>query len=570
MGPNLFSAHEGALLHVALAEGEGAAHLLAWRTMARLLAARLGWPAREPLVRVHPGGAQCFLEAPIDALLTATEVNEQGWLAGERVVAGEAPRELGDVVARLRVHAQHERAPALVALQAAAQARALTFTFDDDDISLGAGTGRRTFPRSALPAPGEVDWSALHDIPIALVTGSNGKTTTTRLLAAMLDRAGYVPGYTSTDGVWGAGQEVDHGDYSGPAGARLVLRDRRVSAAVLETARGGMLRRGLAINRAQVAIVTRVSADHMGEYGIHTLDDLADVKLIVARALVDGARLVLNGEDETLVRLAPSLRVPVTWFVLDATAPVVAAHRAQGGDACVLRDGELRYLTGNDDISLGPVAGMPLTLGGGAAYNVANALAAAAAALALQLPVDAVRDTLARFGAAPDDNPGRLSLLEYRGARVVVDFAHNPDGWLALAGAMRSFPAKRRMVVVGQGGDRDDQALDDLAAAIWQEHPDLIILKEMPKYLRGRAPGQVTARLGEAFVQLGASPDSLRFVDGEMEAIELALAELRPGDLLILSVHTDYAGAMRRLGESGATPFTGPVAGASSGAPSSP
>ncbi len=153
-----------------------------------------------------------------------------------------------------------------------------------------------------------MDWGALADIPVALVTGSNGKTTTTRLLAAMLARAGYTPGYTSTDGVWCAGHEVDHGDYSGPVGARLVLRDRRVTAAVLETARGGMLRRGLATHRAHVAIVTRVSADHMGEYGIHTLDDLGEAKLIVARALVPGGRLVLNAEDDTLVRLASSLR----------------------------------------------------------------------------------------------------------------------------------------------------------------------------------------------------------------------------------------------------------------------
>lgn len=569
-GPNFFSSREGALLHVALADTEAPAMLRAWLIMARLLVARLGWPAHEPIARRHPGGAQCFLAAPIDALLAATEVNESAWLAAEREVAGQLPIDVDDLVARLRVHAQHERSPALAALHSAALGRALTFTFDDDEVSLGAGSGSRTFPRTALPVPESVDWTALHDIPVALVTGSNGKTTTTRLLSAMLARAGHVPGYTSTDGVWCAGFEVDHGDYSGPAGARLVLRDRRVTAAVLETARGGMLRRGLATHRAHVAIVTRVSADHMGEYGIHTLDDLAAAKLIVARALVDGGRLVLNGDDETLARLAPALQLPVTWFSLDPTPPDVVAHLAGGGEACVLREGELYHRTGDHEISLGPVAGMPLTLDGAARYNVANALAATAAAFALRVPVDAIRDTLSSFGASPDDNPGRLARLEYRGARVVVDFAHNPDGWLALAQATRAIPAARRMVVIGQGGDRDDQALDDLAAAVWQDRPEVIILKEMPKYLRGRPHGEVTARLAHAFVQLGVPEAALRLADDELEAINLALSEARSGDLLLLSVHVDYAAAMRRLTELGATPVTTPIAAwaaASSGGP---
>ncbi len=137
--------------------------------------------------------------------------------------------------------------------------------------------------------------------------------------------------------------------------------------------------------------------------------------------------------------------------------------------------------------------------------------------------------------------PGRLTLLEFRGARLVVDFAHNPDGWLALARATRTIPAQRRIVVIGQGGDRDDQALDELAAAVWQDRPEVIVLKEMPKYLRGRPAGEVTARLAHAFAQLGVPATSIRHADNELTAIEIALDESRPGDLLLLSVHEDYA-----------------------------
>jgi UDP-N-acetylmuramyl tripeptide synthase len=553
MGPNLFAREEGAVLQVALAPREGPALVLAWRTMARQLATRLNWPLPRTVVRWHPGGAQLFLSAPVDALLAATEVNEQAWAVAERIVAGAPAGDLDDLLARLRVHAQHERSPALAQLHEAAASRHVTFTFDEEHVSLGAGEGSMTWARSALPGWQEVPWDALHDIPVALVTGSNGKTTTTRLLAAMLAAAGFVPGYTSTDGVWCAGEPVEHGDYAGPVGARLVLRDRRVTAAVLEVARGGMLRRGLATARADVAIVTRVSADHMGEYGIHDLHALGEAKLIVERALVPGGRLVLNAEDDTLVTMAPQRRAPITWFALDVQALSVQLARARGEELCVLRDGELWHLAAEREVSLGAVARMPLTLGGAARHNVANALAAAAAALALDVPVVAIRRTLEQFGASPDDNPGRLALLTYRGARVVVDFAHNPDGWHALWDALAGVRATRRIALVGQGGDRDDRALDELADAVWAGRPAIVILKEMPKYLRGREFGKVTERLTTAFLSMGAPATSIRRADDEPTGVQQALDESRPGDLLVLSVHTDFDAVMRQLHAAGAT-----------------
>jgi UDP-N-acetylmuramyl tripeptide synthase len=326
-----------------------------------------------------------------------------------------------------------------------------------------------------------------------------------------------------------------------------------VTAAVLEVARGGMLRRGIATNRAHVAVVTRVSADHLGEYGVHDLRTLGEVKLIVERALVPGGRLVLNAEDATLVELAPACRAPITWFALDPRAPTVQRAQARGESLCLLRDGSLWHVADGREESLGAVAHMPLTLGGAARHNVANALAASAAARALGVPLDAVRATLEHFGASPHDNPGRLQLLAYRGARVVVDFAHNPDGWRALWAAMAGVRATRRIALVGQGGDRDDDALDELAEAVWAERPDVVILKEMPKYLRGREFGRVTERLAAALTALGAPASSIRRVDDEPSGVQLALDEAHAGDLLVLGVHSDYDGVMRQLHAAGAT-----------------
>ncbi len=593
MGPNLFSPREGAVLDLTLDDEERAALLLEWRMLVRELAGHLGWAGAELQIREHPGGAQCFLAAPIDALLTATEVNEQAWHAAEALVERGIRPNVADLAARLRVHQLHESAPRLVALQHAAHRHALTFTFDDDAVSIGAGEGSRTFTRPALPAPDEVPWEALRDVPVALVTGSNGKTTTTRALAAMLREAGLVTGLSSTDGVWVDDECLADGDYSGPMGARLVLRHRRVQGAVLETARGAMLRRGLATTRACAAIVTRVAADHLGEYGVHDLETLGRVKLLVARAVVPGGRLVLNADDATLVALAPSLHLPaaplmsamsamsampampampatpaapaganaathapppIAWCSLRDDHPVVRRHVAAGGDACVVRAGELVLLGAAGETSLGRVDGMPLALGGAASYNVANLQAAAVAALAMGVPVAAVRAVLARFGRHPGDNPGRLERYTLRGARIVVDFVHNADGWDALWQALDPPRWGRRLVVVGQAGDRDDDALDALVQAIWRGGPTRVFVKEMARYHRGRAPYVVRERLASAFTALGLAPDQVVRTESEDEAVRLALAEARDGDLLLLAVHDDLDAAERALQQAGATP----------------
>ncbi|MDP1858080.1 MAG: Mur ligase family protein [Gemmatimonadaceae bacterium] len=555
MGPNLFARREGGVLEIAAVEPERRTLLRAWRGIMDELLVRLRIVAEAIVVREHPGGAQLFLSAPLDALLAATEINEAAWEGAERLVdAGHQP-DTGTMAARLRVHLQHEHRPHLLALTHEADARRLSVSIDDDGLSFGSGEGTLVLGAGAWPTVESIDWKAIHDIPVALVTGSNGKTTTTRLVAAMLAASGHEVGLTSTDGVFIGNTGIAHGDYSGPAGARLVLRDRRVTAAVLETARGGLLRRGLATTRATVAVVTRVAPDHFGEYGIFDLATLGEVKLIVARAIGPDGRVVLNADDPTLVALAHTVEAPMVWCSLAGDNPLVTAHVAQGGAACVLDDGEVTMLNAGTRRSFGLAADMPITLAGRARYNIANVLAASACALAMGVSPDTIRQTLGSFGARPEDNPGRLVFLERAGVRIVVDFVHNPDGWRALYGALRDVPAARRLVVLGQAGDRDDAALRELAEAAWEGRPALVVLKEMTKYLRGREPGVITSILGAAFRQLGLGEDGLVVCSDEVEAVLFALKAARPGDLLILAVHSDYDGVMQLLLAEGARPL---------------
>jgi cyanophycin synthetase len=403
--------------------------------------------------------------------------------------------------------------------------------------SAGLGTGSLTWRVDALPAPEEIDWRAVHDIPVVLVTGTNGKTTTVRLLASMLSAAGRVVGLTSTDRIEVGSEVLDHGDFSGPMGARVLLRDRRVEVAILETARGGVLRRGLAVEHAKAALITNISADHLGQFGVHDLASLAQAKLVVTRALGPDDRIVLNADDPQLVAVAGRIAAPITWFSLDAANPRLRERLAAGGEACFVDDGALVLARGDARTAVERVDEVPLTFGGAALHNVANALGAIGLASALEVPVEAMAAGLRQVTGTPEDNPGRANLFERNGVRILVDYAHNPHGLTALLDIARSLPAERRLILLGQAGDRDDEAIRDLARIAWTFRPDRVVVKEMVELLRGRLPGEIPALLVDELRRLGAPPESVTQAGSELEAAGEALAWARPGDLLVLLVH---------------------------------
>ncbi len=555
MGPSLYDARHGAVLEVAVVPDHAAQVLAAWCDAARVLLDALGWHAESVRAREWPGGLGLFVTAPVDGLLAATEVTEQALVLAEARLAGTGTGlPTDDLLARLRVHQQHERSRPLAALVTAARQRGLVVTFDDERVGVGAGRGCISWPLSRLPAADEVAWDVARDIPVAFVTGSNGKTTTTRLLAAMLRAAGHTTGHTCTDGVYIDGVQVESGDWSGPAGARRVLQDDRVDAAVLETARGGVLRRGLAIDGADVAVVTRVAADHFGEYGVHDLLSLGEAKLVVARGLRPGAPVILNADDDTLVALTRRYAAPIAWFSLDAANPVLAATSLAGGLVATVRDDRLMIARGAQPVLDVAVRDIPITLGGAARHNVANALAASLAAVAVGVPPASIVQALHIFGSSAADNPGRLQVRQVRGATVIVDFVHNADGWraiLAMAAQLRG-QGGRLIVTLGQAGDRHEADLDEMARVVWEACPDRIILKEMEEYLRGRPYGQVSELLGEALRRAGAPDSALMLAPSEHAASEQALQLAGEGDVVIIATHADYADVIALVESAGA------------------
>lgn len=534
LGPNLYDRQPGAVGDT-LSPGFAPALVLeSWSGHTRRLLDALAWPGD---IRLRPfaGGGSLFFAARPDRLFTAAFVIEAAFHFTACDLLGRAAMDFDALVASLTELASREANPALVALLAEAGRRGVDHLLDNDAVTIGHGAGSRTWATGELPpAP---DWAALHDIPLALVTGTNGKTTTTRLIAAIAAATGAVAGLSSTEFVRVGDRILDRGDYAGPAGARLLLRDSELELGVLEVARGGILRRGLPVTRARAAVVTNVAADHLGQYGIMTVPELAEVKLSARRALAPGGWLILNAEDAMLRASAAALSGPPVWFARDGGRVEITGARTGGRPCAWVADGWIWLSDGKSETRLVAVGEVPLTLGGAAAYNVENVLGAALAARALGLPDAAIVRTLKSFRSDAKDNPGRANEFTVNGARVFVDFAHNPHSIAAVTSALAALPGARRFVLLTHAGDRSDDEIRALAQGAFAMRPDVVVAAENQKYLRGRPLGEVPALIRGASLGLGLAPEDVLLADSPAAGARLILDRLAPGDLALLLVH---------------------------------
>jgi len=543
-GPNLLWPRPGAVIDVALEEAECSGLLAAWERQARCILDAVGWQTQGTCVRSFEGGASLAISAPLDVLYAATEVNEWAFESACASLAGEEVPDSSAAAERLRQLISEERRPRLLVLQRSAEEHGVAFLSDDDQVSVGLGEGSRTWAVDDLPDPAGLPWQSIHDIPLALVTGTNGKTTTVRLLACMVRAAGLRPGFSSTDQIVVGEDVLERGDWSGPGGARRVLREEGTQVALLETARGGVLRRGLAVERADVAAVLNVGADHLGEWGVGTREALCEGKFVVTTV---APLAVLNADDEVVSRAGRALAKPVIWFSLQAPSEWLREHLAAGGRAYLCEDQSLVRRESGECEQLLALDELPIGIGGAARHNVANALTAAAIAEGLGLERAAIVDGLRSFRGDAADNPGRMNRFQVRGVDIIVDFAHNPHGLEAMLNLARALPAKRRLVLLGQAGDRDDGAIAELARLTARSGFDRVVLKEMKGYQRGREEGEVVELLTKALREAGFPPERCSFAQSETSGVDQALEWAEPGDLLLLLIHEDRAGVLDRM-----------------------
>lgn len=543
-GPSLDARGPAAIVEVALDRGEDPTRAeSAWQTALRRMATALGRGelGRAATARHWPGGIAFVVPAPIDVLLAATDLDEWATHAAARVLRGDRPAR--EIAARrdLERRFARQKRPRLVALERAAREHAFPFLWDDDRVTVGHAARSRTFDIDDLPRASTFDWSVLGRIPVALVTGTNGKTTTTRLVARMAKLAGIVAGHTSSDGVFVDERIVEAGDWTGAEAARLVLRRPEVGLAILETARGGILRRGLAVDRADAAVITNVAADHLGDHGVCDVATMARVKAVCARAVPRGGKVVLNALDSELLTLAPTLAAEVVFFSREPSASVLDRHLGAGGHAFVAHAGSFVHLGPHGRDVLARIDEAPLTFGGVARYNVDNCLAAAALAWSLGLPRDAIATALQSFGSAVTDNVGRGTLVTLdRGVRALLDFGHNPAGITELCVLARALAGAGTITLVTtHAGDRDDDDFAAFARAIVDGGVRRVVLWESESLLRGRAPGEPRARLRRDLVGCGLASDAVLDARAETDAIAVACDRAGPGDLVVVAPHID-------------------------------
>ena len=373
-------------------------------------------------------------------------------------------------------------------------------------------------------------------IPLVAVTGVNGKTTTTRLIAHILSQTGKKVGFTCTEGVYLGNRRIDTGDCSGPQSAQNLLLNPQVEAAVLETARGGILRAGLGFDRCDVSVVTNIGqGDHLGLSDIDSLEKLARVKRTIVEATHEHGAAVLNAADPLVVEMAERSPAGVLYFSRSRENAVVTEHRRNGGRAVTISDGEIVLCDGLREVPLIPVARVPLTHGGRVAFQIENVLAAVGAAWSMGLNREIIRAGLETFGADMQSLPGRFNLLEIHGAAVIMDYGHNVSSLEAMIEAIKQFPQRRRTVVYTAAGDRrncDMIRQGELLAGAF----DKVILYE-DQYVRGRNHGEIMSLFRQG-ISNGGRGIEVDEVHGVFPAIEIALENAGEGDLVLLQCDT--------------------------------
>ena len=544
-GPSLLWNKPGTILDVRCSDEEADQLIPFWDTNIRRMLNAVGWADESTCSWRLSAGVSLAFSAPVDALYAASEINEWAWACCDSEFNGADVPDFDETVKRMRTVIAEEENPGLLKLEAAAEAHGVTFLSDDDKASVGQGTGSLTWPVRKLPEPDELDWDSLHDIPAGLITGTNGKTSTARLATHIARASGKNVGLSSTDWIALNDRVIDRGDWSGPGGARIVLRQQDVDLGILETARGGLLRRGLGVMKADAALITNVAEDHLGDFGSQNLGELLNVKWIVSRAVETSGSLILNADDELLVAKSAEFSGVIVWFTLNPDNPTVKEHTRNGGLAFVLHGDSLLRVDGDSIEEICKSTEIPIVLDGVASHNIANALAAAALTHCLGIPMSDIHEGLTSM--SQDNNPGRSNVYSISDFKVLVDFAHNPHAMKALFNMAHALPAKRRLLAFAQAGDRTDESIRELARSAWSIGLDKVVVSELEAYARGRSRGEVFGIIRDELINCGARKDQIQHFMEETESLDAALDWAQPGDLIIMLALSDREAIQDKL-----------------------
>jgi cyanophycin synthetase len=368
-------------------------------------------------------------------------------------------------------------------------------------------------------------------IPIVAVTGTNGKTTTTRLVAHIMKTVRYKVGFTTTDGIYIQNRMLEQGDCTGPVSAEFVLRDPTVDFAVLECARGGILRAGLGFHNCDIGIVTNVAEDHLGLKDIHTLEDLARVKAVVPESVLPEGYAVLNADDDLVYAMAKGLDCKVAYFSMDEHNPRIKRHCRNGGIAAVVEEGYISICKGTWKIRIEKVVNIPLTFSGKAIFMIQNILPAVLTGFLCNVKTEDIRLALETFIPSPSQTPGRMNLFQFKKFQVMVDYAHNTAGFMALAKFLEKIEAKPKVGIIAGVGDRRDEDIISLGIVAAQMFDEIIIRQD--KNLRNRSGDEIIRLIVQGIEEKNPSIP-YKIIPTESEAINYAIKNAKKGAFITI------------------------------------
>ena len=368
-------------------------------------------------------------------------------------------------------------------------------------------------------------------IPIIAVTGTNGKTTTTRLIAHIMKMAGQRVGYTTSDGVYIDNRLLMKGDCTGPVSAEFVLRDPTIDMAVLECARGGLLRAGLGFDHCDIGIVTNVASDHLGLGGINSVEQMARVKGVIPESVFQSGYAVLNADDDLVYNMGSSLNCQIVLFSMDEDNPRIKRHSAKGGISAIYENGFITICKGEWKYRIKKAVNVPLTFGGKAAFMIQNILPAVLAAYLQNLRLEDIRSALTTFIPSPAFTPGRMNLFNFKNFDVLVDYAHNPAGLRALQRFIENLDAKPKVGIIAGVGDRRDADTRELGMISAEIFDEIIIRQD--KNLRGRTDEELI-RLMEEGIREHDKDMPITIIPNEAKAITFAIKNAKPGSIVIM------------------------------------
>lgn len=546
-GANLFFDEPGSVLDVPVSDHQDELVKLWFLELHRVLPV-IGWESDYKTgSKTYSKGIRFAVSAHFDLLWAATDLVEYIWLSvrhkfdfGEFLSLEKAKSHMLPII---------DKYTNLVYRKVYAEAHRRKLNVFEDGASVAIGSGKYSYIVALEQLSyDDIPWDSIREVPAVLVTGTNGKTTTVRLTRFICKTANKIVGYCSSDWIMIGDEIIEKGDLSGPSGNQGVMMNQNVEVAVLEVARGGLLRRGILTNFVCAATVTNVSEDHMNEDGVDTLEELAQAKALVYKAVAADGYAVINLDDELMRKNSKILTVKKIYITKDINNPNYASYLADATYVCYTKNGAFYWRDKENDQLVSTFVDTPITVNGHALHNVENALHSIALSFTLGNSIEHIGKALRQYENTAENNQGRANVFKYNGGKIIVDFAHNAAGFEAMINLVRSYVADggRLGVLLGNTGNRMNLT-DKITDAVIKGKPDFVVIKELTTYLRGTEPGELVRKMQEMLIAKGMDGKHIQQVDNEFDALDVVLSFVKDGDAFLFITHESTAEIIEKL-----------------------